>query len=115
MTSCGKYQSSIEAQNACEEWAKEGGEFILQGVYVEYSYENLQKYGTGLRKTKGSTSNRPIRYCEEDAKTRKYLGVKHAKVKADEIIEVKCVKDAFICPSPFFEMGDAKVEKRFSY
>jgi len=118
LTSCGKYQSSIEANIACKEWAKKGGEFILQGYYEEYSLENLERNGKGMTKSMGDTSKRTIRYCEEDAKTKKYLGYTHTNIKANEIVEVKCYKpkeQEFVIPCLTFWEGSGKIEKRFAY
>ena len=126
VSSCGKYQSSIEAINACEEWVKAGDEFILQGVYREYSIENLKKYGKGLRTTKLSESYRPIRYCEEDTKTRKYLGITQLtrelqdspvrNIKKYEVFEIGCDDGFRDCATTAdYKMEDIKVERRFSY
>lgn len=126
LSSCSKYQSSIEAINACEEWVKAGDEFILQGGYTEYSIENLKKYGKGYRTTITSESYRPIRYCEEDAKTRKYLGITQMtresrlsplrNIKKYEVFEIGCLDEGFRdCASTAEYKMEVKVEKRFSY
>ena len=131
LSSCGKYESSIEAINACKEWVEEGDEFIFQGVYETYSLDNLKKYGTGLRTEKLSTSYQPIRYCKEDTKTRKYVGITRMtrdctiscpvrNIKQDEVFEIQCNEGFPDCAinAVFEEVFDEvhiKVEKRFSY
>ena len=125
LSSCGKYQSSIEAINACKEWVKEGDEFIFQEV------SELYTPGKGFRTEKLSTSSKPIRYCEEDTKTRKYLGITRMtrdctyncpvrNIKKDEVFEITCGELFPDCAinAVFEEVFDEvhiKVEKRFSY
>jgi len=116
LISCSKYQSSIEAENACKKWAQEGGEYKIQGVHTIFVLEKPPKRGIEIKKTKGYTSIRPIRWCVEDAKTRKYLGIAYQDAKVGEIVEVQCALDNLDC-SVIAEISDedTKVEKRFGY
>ena len=121
LSSCSKYQSSIEAINACEEWVKAGDEFILQGIS-----NSAYIPGKGYRTTKLSESYRPIRYCEEDTKTRKYLGITQLtrelqdspvrNIKKYEVFEIGCDDGFRDCATTAdYKMEDIKVERRFSY
>ena len=122
LSSCGKYESSIEAINDCEEWVKAGDEFILQGIS-----NSVYIPGKGYRTTKLSESYRPIRYCEEDTKTRKYVGITRMtrdctatcpvrNIKKYEVFEIGCDEGFRDCATTAdYKMEDIKVEKRFSY
>ena len=121
LSSCDKYQSSIEAINACKEWVKEGNEFILQG-FTDSRYI----VGKGYQSTKLPESYRPIRYCEEDTKTRKYLGITQMTresltspvrdIKKYEVFEIGCDKGFRDCAiTADYKMENIKVERRFSY
>lgn len=116
LTSCGKYQSSIEAENACKEWAQQGGEYKVQGVHTEITLKKPPSRGIDIKQAKGIASNRPIRWCVEDAKTRKYLGIANQDAKIGNTIEVPCELDNLDCAVIAVMSGERdRVEKRFGY
>jgi len=117
LISCSKYQSSIEAENACKKWAQEGGEYKIQGVHTKLKLKKPPQRGIDIKKTKGDTSIRPMRWCVEDAKTRKYLGIEYQWASVGEIIEVPCALDNLDCAviADIVSDENSKVEERFGY
>ena len=64
LSSC-KYGSSFEAKDACEKWAKKGGEFSVLNL-------SLNPFATRLRS------------CRLDKLTNKYLGYEYKELKKNK-------------------------------
>ena len=88
---CSKYQTSIEAKNACSQWVKE------RGSYTKISKKPFDE---------GYAWDSPsIRYCIEDEKTRKWVGYER-KRKEQDVVDLPLLDQ---------DIGVADVKKRFSY
>jgi len=138
LTSCGKYQSSIEANGACEEWAMEGGEIVIHGWNVGKNVNNPRVYLSTpenllavLDRTieedeiMERSQRYRLRFCEEDTKTRQYLGYrlygeKGKELKKGDVFIYECEQAAYDCPPANSTLisdmwGRGEVSKRFYY
>jgi len=91
LAGCNKYQSSIEAKNACSIWIQERGSYTK--IYPEPFEE-----GTGQM-------DQLIRYCIEDEKTRKWIGFERGRTEGERVEMALLDQD----------IEGAVVRKRFEY
>jgi len=117
LSSCGKYQSRIEAKIGCDKWAAEGGVFYIRGFYSIPLYERFDRLDRGLGGGQllfGATSTRFISYCEEDTITRKYLGFTHTNRRRGEKVDIPCDKTNLDCAINVV-LDEGEIVKRFAY
>ncbi|WP_269613302.1 hypothetical protein [Prochlorococcus marinus] len=80
------YQSSFEAEKACEEWASKREIFIYKEDID--NEEVIRLYDLGLaegRKWEEKSVTKEIRYCMIDLATKKYLGFEYKNIDENKI------------------------------
>ena len=75
------YSSKHDAERACENWAKKGGEYTER-------YQRTEFHGIlGERKRVETFEQVPIRDCEWEEVTRQFLGFEKKKIKAGATVD----------------------------